>query len=189
MANENRRIANRYARRVSETRRLVYSIRNSARSRFVWFVAICGYVLFNAKDFWETLVGHPLGRDLLLQSSLPWIITAVLALIAHLLIDVVNAHEGKYYTTLVSMLDQFQLRNMEDVSSTEILRRIVRDEESPLPLQKRSLESRTTVTRVFERSAVGMMVFAFAWSVLWPATHWEPSNSVSPKVSTPAAPK
>lgn len=65
----------------------VVATRSADSNRMIWYVGIAGYVLVNAPTTWRTLIGRDLKGNELLWLSVPWVVAALVALIANLVMD------------------------------------------------------------------------------------------------------
>ncbi len=81
--------------------------RGRARTRFVGFVAIAGYVLVNGPAFWRSIAGNPelLNGGRLFVLLLPWVLSAFSALVAYDFVERVEEHENVLFIAKKSALE------------------------------------------------------------------------------------
>jgi hypothetical protein len=98
-----------YEEATHRNREIVSSLNAASQKRLVWFVAICGYVIFNGQSLWEILIGAPLTNSSLFWMAGPWTLTAVVAIAAHVLTEKLEHADSSYYIAKVSALQVLRL--------------------------------------------------------------------------------
>lgn len=98
-----------YEEATHRNRAIVSSLNAASQKRLVWFVAICGYVVFNGQPFWELLLEEPLTRSSLFWMAGPWTLAALVAIATHVLTDKLEQADSSYYIAKVSALQVLRL--------------------------------------------------------------------------------
>ena len=157
-----------YASMFTRGREIVSQARSAARTRYVWFVGICGYVLFNAPSLWESFVGHKLTRCQLVALSLPWVLSALSALIAHVLLDITQERDDEFFVSKLSALE-VTIINIQAGSTdrTEVLR-VFNDQTPAISGRKSRLEAIAKPARCIERLTLWLLILSFLWSLCGP---------------------
>lgn len=165
-----RSIVERYFEQVKRHPEIRNQTLASAMARLTWFTAISGFVVLNGRSLWEALAGRSFEGGALLLLTLPWVLTAVLAIATHYLIDQMRmqddtAHEIRY-AVLNLLLDRFEKH--ERVLDQE-LQDILHDrgpEELRLAVAAIGPWARW-FTRL-ERWTIYVLIFSFLWAVAGP---------------------
>ena len=84
--------------------------RESARGRLVWFVGIAGYALINARSFWEALSIRNLTGGDYLCLSIPWIISAILSVTTHIVIDEAGVRNDLHFTKKLAAIELYRIK-------------------------------------------------------------------------------
>jgi hypothetical protein len=88
----------------------VVATRAADSNRMIWYVGIAGYVLTNASASWKTLLGRDLNGSELSCLSAPWVLSALLALVANLVMDAWFERESLQYHAQRVSIDQCSSR-------------------------------------------------------------------------------
>ena len=103
-------LAKGYLRKLSESRSLAEGSRASLRSRFVWFVGICGYALLNGPPYWHSVLGHDASPQTAFWLSMPWVLTGTFSLAAGLCLDRYGNWDDVRYAAKSSALDSLLIK-------------------------------------------------------------------------------
>jgi len=141
---------------------------NSSKTRLVWFVGISGFALLNGEKLWSKISSTDVEGLNFLWLSLPWLLSILLALISHYVMDQVIIKFNKYTDNKLSMIDLHGnkiTRGNFDVEEFELL---LYDEHPDLKDLKESTDTYLNWANRFEISSFAFLVFGFIWSVLYP---------------------
>ena len=162
-----------YVGQFVRARELARDSRSGARTRYVWFVGICGYVLVNAPSLWKSLAEADLTRWSLFALSIPWVLSALAALIAHLLVDKHEELENEFFVAKAAALEFAILGLKAGQSDASAVLKAFNDEHPAISERKRRAEALQKPAACFERVTIGLLVLSFTWSVVGPlALHW-----------------
>lgn len=94
-----------YLRVFSGFQAIAESTRNSAKSRLVWFVAIAGFAILNGQVLWDELGREHFDGILLALLAAPWVLCALLAVIAHFVIDEAKVKDDEYFVKKLAAIE------------------------------------------------------------------------------------
>ncbi len=157
-----------YMEQFVRAREIARDSRNGARTRYVWFVGICGYVLVNAPNLWKSLAGTDLTRWSLLTLSTPWVLSALVALITHLLIDKSEDLENEFFVAKAAALEVAILGLRAGRNDESAVLKAFNDEHPAISGRKRKVEAFRKPEVWFERLTIGLLVLSFVWSAVGP---------------------
>ena len=143
---------------------------SGARTRYVWFVGICGYVLVNAPSLWKSLAGADLTGWPLFALSIPWVLSALAALIAYLLVDKREDLENEFFVAKAAALEVAILGLKAGRNDTSAVLNAFNDEHPSIAERKRRVEALKKPAMWLERLTIGLLVLSFAWSIVGPLT-------------------
>lgn len=157
-----------YATQFERLRAMVQEFRGAVRTKYYWFVGVCGYVITNASPLWETLLGHPLSRWQLFALALPWAIAALLSLLCLLKLDELEVADNIFFTVKTAAFDVL-LRQMQAGKATnDDVLGVVDDRDPPIADRIKDLEKVRRTNDCLQRAAIVSLVVCFAWAVLGP---------------------
>lgn len=142
--------------------------RTSARTRLVWFVGIAGYALLNAKVYWEALGNRQFSGTELFWLSLPWIVSALLSVITHFVIDEVGIRDDVLFAKKLATIDLHRIHIVEGKENPEEMLQILNDTH---PVYKDNIESVNRwsgLAKWLERCTFATLVIGFIWAVIGP---------------------
>ena len=139
------------------------------RQRFVWFVAISGYVFVNGPTFWSILLRHQISDLELISLAAPWIVTAIASSLAILEADRHDDEHQMLYLERIEASNQYRFceRFEKDDESLE-WNAIVRDEVGGLPSRKKDTERREARKTLISQAVNGLVIFSFLWAFVGP---------------------
>lgn len=150
-----------YSAQLTRDHELASQVNTSALNRLVWLTGIAGFVLLNAKPYFDTIRGKPIAGTLLLWLLVPWILTALLAIVSHVVIDEWRIKENRLYSDKKSAIDLHRIEvgvgklNLDEFSA------IIRDTDPGIKPLKEDANKWGLRARWLERSTLVMMLFAF----------------------------
>ena len=142
--------------------------RTSARTRLVWFVGIAGYALLNAKGYWEALGGRQFSRIELFWLSLPWVVSALLSVITHFVIDEVGVKDDIFFTLKLAALDLHRINIVEGKDNPEEMLQIFKDTHPDYKDILKSVNRWSGLAKWLERCAFATLVIGIIWAVVGP---------------------
>lgn len=159
-----------YVGQFVRTRELAREARSGARTRYVWFVGICGYVLLNAPTLWKAFAGDDLTRWQLFALSVPWVLSALAALIAHVLVDQVETLDNEFFVAKAAALEVAILGLKAGRNDASDLVNAFNDKHPAISERKRKVEVlRKRAVRI-ERLTIWLLALSFTWSIMGPLT-------------------
>lgn len=158
-------VARSYLENLHRAQRMVSEIRSSALTRLVWFVAVSGYVLFNAKDFWDGIRSTPTEGRTLLLLSLPWVLTAFCAILTHWLMDEAAIKDGAIYSGKIAELEMFMLKVQQGQGQWQELKDILDETRPSIKEASARLKCMSTMIKRLERLTLLLLFVSFAASV------------------------
>ncbi len=152
-----------------EDHRITTESNNSSKSRLVWFVALAGYGFINISPFLDSMFGETFSNVEKILISLPWVITILVGVIAHMRLGDFTMLDDSYYLIYLSALTSFRaLRTNEDRSDDLVVFFNIHEADSDV------IEARDNVNKMhlwanrFERGTYYLIIFSFFWSVIGP---------------------
>jgi hypothetical protein len=103
----------------------VVATRSADSNRMIWYVGIAGYVLVNAPMTWRTLIGRDLKGNELLWLSVPWVVAALVALIANLVMDGCFERESLQYHAQRVSIDSLLVTETDPKRAVERIGKIL----------------------------------------------------------------
>ncbi len=149
-------------------RESIQEIRLSARTRLVWFVGIAGYALLNSKTYWEALGERQFSKIELFWLSVPWILSALISVITHFVIDEVAAKDNILFTKKLAAIDLHRIDIMEGNDNPIELLQIINDKHPDYEDLVISLDNWSGLAKWLERCAFATLVVGFVWAVVGP---------------------
>lgn len=146
----------------------IFKTRESARQRLVWFVGIAGYALLNSQVFWNALGNRQFTGINLLWLSLPWIISALLSVISHFVIDEVATKDDILFTQKLTAIDLHKIDIEEGNDDPKEMLQIINDTHPDYKETKKSVDRWSSFARWMERSAFTTLVIGFIWAIVGP---------------------
>lgn len=157
-----------YVGQFVRARELARDSRSSARTRYMWFVGICGYVLVNAPNLWKSLAGAELTGWPLFALSIPWVLSALAALIAHLLADKGEDLDNEFFVAKAAALEVAILGLKAGRNDASDVLKAFHDEHPAISKQKSRVDALQRPAIWLERLTIGLLVLSFAWSIVGP---------------------
>ncbi|NOT04911.1 MAG: hypothetical protein HOP27_09975 [Anaerolineales bacterium] len=163
-----KQIVESFARQSAAFRPLAQQVRSGARSRMVWFVALCGFVILNGKTLWDSIAQAYFSGLPLALLIFPWVIAALFAVITHFIIDEVDARDNLYIAHQSAALDLY-LESLDegDADPREMIA-IMHDSTDELKAAKSELDKYSKRAQLFERITFACVVAGFVWSLVGP---------------------
>lgn len=146
----------------------VIATRAADSNRMIWYVGIAGYVLVNATTSWKTLLGRDLNGNELLCLSAPWALSALMALIANLVMDTWFERESLQYHAQRVSIDQLLVTETDPRRAIDKLEKILDCSDPQLAALKKSSSSWNVAATWLTRGAFLTLSVAFVWSLLGP---------------------
>lgn len=140
----------------------------STRTRQVWFVAISGFALLNARILWEGMFHRQLYGIEYLILALPWLISALFAVRTHYLCDQYDIISGKFYLNKIAELYLFQDYTKHGAIDAQKWEDLVWDRTENLKLLKKDVDAFGPKLNRSERIAFGGIGFGFFWAIVMP---------------------
>lgn len=151
--------------------------RKSERDRLVWYVGIAGYVLLNANESWKALLGRDLGPNDLLSLSVPWTVSALLALLAHLATDEWFDRDSLQYHALSAEVDRLRSLGAERAIDSQEVVSLIGSSTPHLAALKQRVDRCGLWARWLRRAAFAALCLAFTWSLAGPRLLRAPENN------------
>ncbi len=142
--------------------------RTSARQRLVWFVGIAGYAILNAKVYWEVLGGKKFSGVEILWLSLPWVLSALLSVITHFVIDEAGARDDMLFTKKLATIDLHRIDIEEGNADLSEIVQIFSDTHPDYMDIKNSSDRWSSFAKWLERATFATLVSGFIWSLIGP---------------------
>lgn len=155
-----------YAEDKKRSWELVGSINRSNASRLVWFVAISGYVVINLKPFTEAIIDHSLQGWRFLFLVVPWIATAISALLTETLLSIQTTRDSLYYTASLARINAFIVTKADRATQEEFSTLFSEDDETKK--LKRRVEKMASWVRRMEHATFILLVMSFIWVLIGP---------------------
>ncbi|MEK6285259.1 MAG: hypothetical protein AABO57_05920 [Acidobacteriota bacterium] len=140
-------------------------LRNSSLTRFVWIVAIDGFAVINMKAYSEGVLHRAPTRCELTFLLIPWLFSALAAVIAHFFVDEAAVKDLEYTIGRVFDLQLQRIRTAEVGLEPEELMKVLND---PKWLNERAAVTRSGKwVRRLELTSFGSLVLAFIGSSVY----------------------
>lgn len=166
-----------FGERVQAANDFVLSLNSGAKQRLVWLAGISGYIVLNAVPLWERLIGGPLRIRFVLLLGAPWVGSAMLAVLAHILFDSLDSAIAAHTQTLLAALDRFRTEDLTHVSHRNSLNDIIENTVPELHVLKMKSDNRKRLVDVFEYGCYILFGLAFILSGVIPVLircfHWK----------------
>jgi len=156
----------------------VSDIMSSARRRMVWFTAIAGYIVLNARPVWDSIACYNFKGIWLATLIAPWIVTAILAIWTHLQIDITIKMDNIAYARKLGALNNHiwrasvlseEFKNEEQFTKLyEEFLDIINDAEKDLEKDKKAVENAAKNNKCLERWTCFFLFFSFFWLLSGP---------------------
>jgi len=157
-----------YLRVFSGTREIAESTRGSARSRLVWFVAIAGFAILNGKPLWDEL-GRTHFRGIVLGLlALPWVLSALFAVITHFIIDEAKVRDDDYFLRKIAAIELHLEREKAKDAKPENMLAIINDTHPELKEASVQNSLWSNRARRLERITFILLIAGFLWSLVGP---------------------
>ena len=164
-----RGLVERYFEQVKRHPEIAKGTNRSAQRRLVWFVAISGFAVLNGQVLWSALMRRTVDGTDLLVLAIPWVVTALLSIAAHILIDQVEVYDNlafeMKYASLNILLDKFDKK--QPVSGREFMD-ILGEETDQLREAGARLKPWLTWARRAENWAQVALFISFLWMLVGP---------------------
>lgn len=157
-----------YERQFVRAGELARDSQSSARTRYVWFVGICGYVLVNAPALWKSLAGADLTGWPLFALSIPWVLSALTALITHLIVDKLEGLEKEFFLAKDAALQVAILDLKAGKNDRSAVLKVFHDEHPAISERKCRIDALARYWVWLERLTICLLVLSFAWSIVGP---------------------
>ncbi len=157
-----------FADMLGRDHKLASEVRASALSRLVWYVAIAGFMIVNAKPYWEVFRGHSLLGYQIFWLSLPWVATALSAIITHILIDVVTIKDNTYYSNKKSFIDFHRIDIEHNELNIDKWKAIMSDTEPQLEKLKNDVTWWFNLAQPLELVTHILLILAFISAITIP---------------------
>jgi len=156
------------ARSLDRFQETVSDSRATETNRLVWYVGIAGYVLVNAQAQWKILLARdPTAYDLT-WLSVPWVVSAITALLAHLATaERIDREHQQFYAMRVAM-DSLLVTENEPKQAVDKLKGIL-DCSEHLLKYRTATERWQRMALWLQRLALAAVLFAFMWTVFGPS--------------------
>jgi hypothetical protein len=125
-------------------------------------------VLVNAPTLWKSLAGADLTGWPLLALSIPWVLSALAALIAHLLVDKLEDLEKEFFVAKAAALEVAILDLKAGKNDASTVLKVFKDEHPAICERKRRVDTWRRPLVWFERLTIGLLVLSFTWSIVGP---------------------
>jgi hypothetical protein len=165
---DNREIVINFGETLDRAQQAEVEPRKSERDRFVWYVGIAGYVLFNASETWKVLLGRDLAASDLLALSVPWTGAALLALLAHLATVEWLDRDNLYYHALRAEVDRLRSVGKERPLRDQEIVDLIDGARPHLAKLKATLRRHDWWAKCLRRAAFASLCLAFAWGLIGP---------------------
>jgi len=131
-------------------------------------VGICGYVLVNAPSLWKSLAGADLAGWPLFVLTIPWVLSALAALIAHLLVDKRGDADNEFFVAKAAALEVAILGLKAGKNDASAVLNAFNDNHPAISEPRRRVEALQKPAVWLERSTIGLLILSFAWSIVGP---------------------
>jgi hypothetical protein len=165
---EKKEIVESYEKVFLSFREPIRETRTSARARLVWFVGIAGYALLNAKVYWEALGGRQFSGIELFWLSLPWVLSALLSVITHFIIDEVGVRDDILFTKKMAAIDLHRIDIIEAKDNPKEMLQIINDTHPDYKAIVKSVNRWAGLAEWLERCSFATLVMGFIWAVVGP---------------------
>jgi hypothetical protein len=148
---------------------IVKNINNSVASKLIWFVAIAGFSLLNINSLAERLAGVELGTLQLIIIVLPWVLTAIVGIVAYSLLLEMVSRDNIYYIHKQHEIRAFIANARSTPSLEEVLEVLDIDKTSAdVALRKSEVDRISPWVNRFENLSLYLLILSFLISVLLP---------------------
>lgn len=142
--------------------------RESSKTRLVWFVGIAGFALINGEQIWDAVSNNNFSGKEGYLLSLPWIVTVVFCVLAHIFTDELGVKDERYYFSKLTAIGLYKMKLIEnDDNGTEFLL-LLNDSHPAYQKELKSVNRLSPYAIWFERLAFISLVFGFVWSWIGP---------------------
>lgn len=155
-----------YAEDKKRSLELVDSVNKSTASRLVWFVAISGYVVINLKAYTENITGQSFQGSPFFFLVLPWVATAICALLTETLLSVQTVRDTLYFTASLAGINVF-IATKVDTATQADFSALLNEDNKTTELRKR-VEKMAFWVRWMERATFILLALSFIWVLIGP---------------------
>lgn len=157
-----------YAAQFVRMREFAREARGGARTRYVWFVGICGYALLNAPTLGKALAGGDLSKWQLFVLSVPWVLSALAALIAHVLVDHVEDLDNEFFVAKAAALEVGILGLKAGTGDASAVIDAFNDKHPAISQRKHRVEAIRGPSLWIGRLTIALLVVSFIWAIVGP---------------------
>jgi hypothetical protein len=148
--------------------KIVQETRHSALSRLVWIVAIAGFVLLNGRSLWDVLVEQSLRGQEVFWLSFPWMVTAMLAVATHILIDELKIRDDDVFEVRRAAVDLWLIDAKESEPNDLEMLAILNDSTPELKKAVKGLSPWICLIKWLERLTFVALFISFLWTLVGP---------------------
>jgi len=156
-----------YVDRCRDDYAMASEINKSAQARLVWFVAIAGFALLNARGLAEAVSGTTLGGNQLLLLASPWAITAILGIAAHWTIGDFDFRNMRYQSCRLNRFQAFVALAREEPSDDEV-NELLDEKHEDISKSRSAANKVEPIASWLERLTFVALAAAFVWSIVYP---------------------
>ena len=157
-----------YLRNFPTLREIAEQTRSSAKSRLVWFVAIAGFVILNGKQIWDPIAEVRFTGVPLALLALPWAFAALIAVIAHFIIDEAGVKDDTYYLVKLSTIELHLERIKHGDDDPAEMLQIVNDTHTDISGPWKTSNRWGTRAMWLERITFILIAFGVLWALIGP---------------------
>jgi len=157
-----------YREKIVIARQMGVDGRAATLTRLVWFVGIAGYVLVNGRQLWDGIAGVPLVGFQLFCLTLLWVLSALAAVAAHVLVDEVGAKDNLYFITKLAAIDLYQEALQEANPDPYEMVAIMNDKPANISRFKAASDALARKALVAYQACLWLLGIGFVWSTIFP---------------------
>ena len=157
-----------YLKTIERHPEIVQETRRSTLSRMVWIAGITGFVLLNAQSLWEALIERSLSGQEAFWLSLPWVATAMLAVLTHILIDEVKVRDDEAFEEKMVAVELWLIDAKERGPNDLEMIAILNDSTPEIKKASEKLAPWVSWASRLERLTFVALLISFLWALVGP---------------------
>jgi len=118
--------------------------------------------------YWEALGGRQFSGIELFWLSLPWVVSVLLSVITHFVIDEMGVRDDVLFTKKLTAIDHHRINIVEGKENPEEMLQIINDTHPYYKDDLKSVNRWSGLAKWLERCTFATLVIGFIWAVVGP---------------------
>jgi hypothetical protein len=165
----NQKLLDAFGESILKDQEIIANQNKNTASKLVWYVAISGFAFLNIKTYLEALLGKNVAPINIIIISVPWVLSAMVAVVSHWMLDELNGRLANYFMVKRNAVYS-GIAKINENSKYEEVQNILRVDTKI----KQVSASWNSVSDLFvwavriERASFILLLVSFGWSFIYP---------------------